>query len=235
MTKRHGKLFIFFSLIIGFILIAFLEYQGIIWHNSLFAWQYPIKGLDVSNHQGAIDWKLVANTKRYTFVYIKATEGHDYTDDYFLKNWKEAKKNGLLVGAYQFFSTRSSGAEQASFFIAFVPKANDALPPVVDVEIDLKKDPTKIREELTNLLIELENYYHKQPILYVRYDTYNAYIKGYFSEYPLWVRDIFKFPTYNSDWLIWQYSNRGRVNGIQNYVDINVFKGTKKELLNLTK
>jgi lysozyme len=72
--------------------------------------------------------------------------------------------------------------------------------------------------------------------LYFTYDTYNAYIKGYFSEYNSWVRDVFKPASLNDrSWLFWQYKNRGRVNGISNYVDINVFDGNIDKLTELTK
>ena len=224
------------SVVFFLLFLIILDYKGIIWHNDPFAAFYSVKGLDVSNHQGTIDWKKVANTDKYKFVYIKATEGHDYYDDYFVNNWHEARENKLLVGAYHFFSVRSSGKTQAKYFISHVPNVDDSLPPVLDIEIDISKDPEKIRKEIKDFNDMLENHYGKKPILYITYDTYNAYVKGHFNDYDIWIRDVLK-PPYLSDrnWLMWQYSNRGHVDGIQGYVDVNVFKGDVQKLKELTK
>lgn len=207
-------------------ILSFLQYKGIIWHNSLFAMKYEVKGLDISHYQGDIDWQVVTKDDEYQFVFMKATEGHDFIDDTFITNWQEAKSTGILTGAYHFFSMRSPGEVQAKYFIDLVPKEMDSLPPVIDIEIHLDHEPDKVRLELRSLANTLEEHYEKKPILYVTYDTYNTYVKGDFSEYDLWIRDIVKFPTLgNREWLLWQYSNRGTIKGIDAYVDINVFNG----------
>lgn len=102
----------------------------------------------------------------------------------------------------------------------------ETLAPMIDIEIHLKHDPEKVRQELQSLANELEKHYKKKPIFYVTYDTYKHYVKGYFKEYDLWIRDIFKSPTLeNRNWFIWQYSNRGRIEGIDGFVDMNAFRG----------
>jgi lysozyme len=210
--------------IFGFAVLSLLDFFGVIWHNSFFASFYSAKGLDVSHYQGRIDWQKVAKTGRYEFVYIKATEGDDFIDDSFATNWQQAKTSGFRVGAYHFFSTRSSGEEQAHFFIATVPQ-DAVLPPMIDVEIDTHQNKEVITHELKTLLVQLENHYHKPPILYVTYDTYKSYIEGSFDNDNIWIRDIFKPPTLEGkDWLLWQYNSRGHVDGINTYVDINVAK-----------
>jgi lysozyme len=212
--------------IILIILLGFLEYRGIIWHNELFALRYDVKGLDVSHHQGDINWKVVQEKNDFKFVYIKATEGKDYVDGRFTYNWKEAKKNGLLTGAYHFFAMTSSGEEQANNFINLVPKQSDSLPPVIDIEIPLNYNQDKVRQELRTLADKMEQQYGKKPILYVTYDRYDKYVKGYFPNYDIWIRDIVKFPTLGKQkWLLWQYHNRGKIDGVDTYVDINVFNG----------
>lgn len=137
------------AILLGFALVlCVLEYKGIIWHNSLFAMKYEVKGLDVSHYQGEVNWAAVADTNKYQFVYMKATEGHDFTDDHFAQNWERAKENGFLTGAYHFFSTRSSGSEQASHFISNVPVEKASMPPVIDLEITLNHDPALLNENL---------------------------------------------------------------------------------------
>ncbi|WP_141506139.1 GH25 family lysozyme [Paenibacillus luteus] len=216
--------------LLGFILIfGVLEYKGIIWHNSVFAMSYKVRGLDVSHYQGNIDWKTIGATEKYQFAYMKATEGHDYTDDTFQKNWELAKANGLLVGAYHFFSARSSGAEQAGHFIKVVPNEEASLPPVLDIEIALTHNVSTIQNEIRAMGAKLEEVYMKKPILYVTYDTFNTYIGSDFEEYEIWIRDIVMHPALKNkrDWLFWQYCNRGRIEGIDTYVDINVFNGNQ--------
>jgi lysozyme len=234
MALPMKKLFVStFLLSCFFGVLVVLDFFGIIWHNAPFARQFEVKGLDVSHHQNDIDWKKVANTKKYTFVFIKATEGHDFIDDEFADNWKEAKEQGFLVGAYHFFSTRSSGAEQAQYFISTVPREDNSLPPVIDVEISTAKDKEKVHQELSALAQKLEEHYRKKPIFYVTYATYESFIKGKFDTYSIWIRDIWKKPA-SDHWALWQYSNRGRVPGITTYVDQNVFRGSREELEKLS-
>lgn len=209
--------------------LAFLQFKGVIWHNELFAMKYEVKGLDVSHHQNEIDWKEVAEKNDFKFVFMKATEGHDFIDPRFQSNWKESKQQGMLTGAYHFFSMRSSGEEQAKHFIRIVPREADRLPPVIDLEIHLNHDREQVRRELHRMSDELERHYGKKPILYVTYDTYETYVEGDFKDFDIWIRDIVISPSLDREWLFWQYSNRGRVQGIDTYVDINVFQGSLEE------
>ena len=76
--------------------------------------EYPVRGVDVYSYQGEIDWGVLS--EGLDFAYIKATEGSRYTDDRFAYNYEQARKTGLRVGAYHFFSFESSGASQAENF-----------------------------------------------------------------------------------------------------------------------
>lgn len=231
----YTKIFLVCSFVAVTLLLLTLDFFGVIWHNDPFATLYDIKGIDVSHHQGNIDWMKVSFSKKYSFAFLKATEGNDFVDDHFAQNWNDARSSGLLVGAYHFFSLRSSGQAQAEFFISTVPKEDDSLPPVIDVEVDSHQDQTRVRNELKVLANALEIHYQKRPIFYLTYDTYNAYIKGDFVAYDVWIRDIIKRPFLDDrKWLIWQYSNRGRVDGVSGYVDLNVFRGSKEELSSFT-
>ncbi|MUT67387.1 glycoside hydrolase [Paenibacillus sp. NEAU-GSW1] len=229
--KISLKLFRVLAAVVVLASLGFLQFKGVIWHNSFFAKSYSVKGLDVARYQGNIDWNKVRSTNLYRFVYIKATEGRDLTDPYFNRNWTEASRRGFAVGAYHFFTTQSTGEQQADHYIATVPKEDDTLPPVIDIEIALDKDVSGIREQLTALINKLEQHYEQKPLLYVTYATYNTYIAGSFTENDIWIRDIVKSPKLKKDrdWLLWQYSNRGRVAGIDAYVDLNVFNGDWKQ------
>lgn len=217
------------SLVIVFIL-GILEYNGYIWHTGIFTKGYDIRGLDVSHYQKVIEWDKVPK-EQYKFIFMKATEGEDMVDNRFNYNWSSAKNNGFLVGAYHFFVTSSTGKDQANNFINTVPVEDDALPPVIDIEISKDKDKESVRKNLTEMIDMFWKVYKKKPILYVTYDTYNVFVMGYFDECDIWIRDIIKHPNLKDrrEWKFWQYSNRGRVSGIDSYVDKNVFYGSEDD------
>lgn len=216
-------------LIIGLLII--FAYNGILWPNKIFANKYPIHGIDVSNHQKDIDWEAVAKSKNIKFVFIKATEGMDFKDKYFKSNWEAATKTNLYVGAYHYFKITSSGKEQAENFMDMVPQGIGVLPPVIDLEENgLEKD--EFRRELQDYIDIVEQHYRQKPILYVVYPIYNQYIKGDFEEYQIWIRDIVKPPRLDDkrEWTFWQYSDRGKIDGISTFVDLNIFKGSLDDL-----
>jgi lysozyme len=221
-AKRKLLLLSILGGILALSTLVYLKYTGRIWLNSLWASRYEVHGLDVSHHQGEINWQEVAATNDFGFVFMKATEGHDFTDKKFAYNWEMARAQGFQVGAYHFFSMRSSGQTQAAHFISVVPLEEKALAPVIDLEISLDHPPELVRQELRAFADALETHYGKQPILYVTYETYSQYVDGHFTEYTLWIRDVLFAPRLNREWQLWQYSNRGRVPGIQSYVDKNV-------------
>jgi len=215
------------------IIVAVFCYLGIIWPNNIFANKYSVQGIDVSNHQKDIDWNLVAQNEKIKFVFIKATEGNDYQDKYFKSNWDSATQVGLYKGAYHYFTTESSGKEQANNFIASVPVEKGCLPPVIDIE-ESGLDKEKFKKELSDFISEIEETYKQKPILYVVYPLYEEYIQGDFEECPIWIRDVIKPAKLDDrEWILWQYCNRGRVDGINSYADLNVFYGDEDKLKSL--
>jgi lysozyme len=199
--------------------------------NSQDSTKYPIQGIDISHHQGAIDWTSLKEEGKVQFAFMKATEGGDFKDTKFQYNWKAAKEIGIRRGAYHFYSFCKSGAEQAANFMASVPIDKSALPPVVDLEFlgSCKKRPP-IQEAIKEIQIFLdlvERQYGKRPILYTTYTFYAVYLKEALTSYDLWIRDTQKEPILeNRKWKFWQFSNRGTRKGIKGKVDLNVFHGT---------
>lgn len=126
-------------LLIGLILLVlvagtglggWLVYTGRIRLNHPSPEKYPVRGVDVSHYQGAIDWQVLS-AQSIQFAYIKATEGSSLVDEYFAQNWQDAHRTALYVGAYHFFSFDSPGQSQAENFIRTVPETDNALPPVI--------------------------------------------------------------------------------------------------------
>ncbi len=222
--KKIILLVIIFAILILFVLF----FTGTIWFTSPNRNDYPIRGIDVSHHQGEINWTKVAEDD-VTFAYIKATEADDLKDKLFNQNWDNAQRVGIAVGAYHFYSLAYPGKIQAENFISTVPTTTKQLPPVIDLEYvgNSKKRPLKI--ELQNNLHEFVNIVSKQyrtdPIIYTTYEFYEDYLYPEFSNNKIWIRDIYSKPNTNKigSWEIWQYSPRGKVDGIKGFVDLNVF------------
>lgn len=196
-----------------------------------------IKGADVSAYQGEIDWDILS--KNLDFVFVKATEGSSYTDDYFKANFSGAMSEGLLTGAYHFFSYDSSGRSQAEHFISTVGYHSGMLPPVIDVEFYGKyyKDPKPaedVKAELTEMISALEEYYGVKPIIYCTAKAKRLYGE-IFGDCPLWIRNVYFSPVKN-DWLFWQYSDTEELDGYsgdEKYIDMNVFNGDYEKLKGL--
>lgn len=189
--------------------------------------RYPVRGIDVSHHQGPIDWTAVA-ADDVAFAYLKASEGGDHRDRRFAANWRAARAAGLKVGAYHFFTFCRPGADQARNFLAVVPALPDALPPAVDLEFggNCAAAPTEadLRRELAAFLSLVEARYGRPAVLYVTPDFHKAY--GHvLPQRPLWKRKIVMPPFGGRPWTFWQFHNRGRVEGITGPVDLNVFAG----------
>jgi lysozyme len=190
---------------------------------------YDAWGIDVSHHQGAIDWPRVAAEPRIRFAYLKATEGGDFVDPRFATNWQEARRAGLRVGAYHFFSFCRPGADQARHFLAVVPRAPDALPPALDLELggscSGRPPPGEVLGEVAAWMAEVERALGTRPLLYVTPEAYDLYVRGR-AAHPLWIRDVVREPRLDRGhaWSIWQFWPRGRVAGIAGPVDLNALR-----------
>lgn len=200
---------------------------------------YTVHGIDVSRYQQVIDWASVRSMKvdnvSISFVFIKATEGNINQDRYFRRNWRKARAVSLTRGAYHFFIATKSGKTQAENFIKKVELEPGDLPPVLDVEQTYGVSPALVRQRVREWLETVEHYYGVKPIIYTNVDFYRKYLEEEFDEYPLWVAHYINKgkPRIYRDWHFWQYSETGRVNGIVNRVDFNVFNGDSTEFRRL--
>lgn len=221
------------------IIVFVLFYLGILQINNPDKTRFPIRGIDVSSFQKEIDWETL-KTQDIRFVFIKATEGGDFKDSAFSENWKKSRQAGFTRGAYHFFTFCRAGREQAQNFIETVPVEPESLPPAIDLEFggncSARPEREVLLKELNDFIAEIVRVYQKQPILYIKYDSYEAYIKGEFESSHLWIQDRFFYPKLPEErkWTFWQYSSRGSVLGIQTYVDLNVFNGTDVEFKRFT-
>jgi lysozyme len=201
--------------------------------------RYTLHGIDVSHHNNKIDWHRVKNSIEdkvdISFCFIKATEGEDLKDQDFGLNWREAKKTGLIRGAYHFYVPRANPVEQAQNFIESVELEEGDFVPVIDFEIlgTKRRVRNNLLENVKTFINIIENHYGVKPIIYTNGHIYRAYIKGNFDKYPLWISNYQsqKLEGYNKARLmLWQHSTTGKVDGIQGDVDFNVFVASKSHL-----
>lgn len=195
---------------------------------------YPVRGIDVSHHQKEIDWRRVA-ADDVSFAIIKATEGGDWVDRLFAKNLREARAAGLTVGAYHFYRFCRPPGDQAKNFIAAVPRDQPLLPPVVDIEFvgncDRRPTIAEMRSELAEFLGPVEAAFGKPAIIYLIGEAEQMYSTA-MPERRRWVRAIVRHPGHES-WMYWQFHNRGRIDGIDGDVDLNVLQGDESTLRSL--
>jgi lysozyme len=193
--------------------------------------KYTVHGIDVSYYQGKIDWQKVKAMKdddvKVSFAFVKATEGLLGVDPYFRRNWREAPKAGIKVGAYHFFRPKRSGLWQANFFLQTVNFEKGDLPPVVDIESLDGVTPNEMRKELNAFIIQVEKKTKVRPIIYSGLKFYKDYLKGFYVDYPFWLAHYHQpqLKLADKEWLFWQHSDRASINGINHVVDFNSFNG----------
>lgn len=185
---------------------------------------YPVRGIDISSHNGYIDFSRVKRAG-YDFAIIKATEGTDFKDAMFVDNLRRARQAGLKVGAYHFFRFDTDGELQAINLLHSLRNRRFDFPVVVDIERFGNPDgheASMIISRLRTMLLHLDKE-NVDIILYSNKDDYNRYLKGNFSNYPLWISS-FTEPESDIEWSIWQYSHRGKIDGVKGDVDLNTIK-----------
>ncbi|MDT3424840.1 GH25 family lysozyme M1 (1,4-beta-N-acetylmuramidase) [Paenibacillus forsythiae] len=197
------------------------------------------QGLDVSHHNGQIDWSRVAD-EGYHFVFIKASEGKKFRDNKFAGNLQGAREAGLLAGAYHFLNavTPENARLEADNFASAIEEAGGIsqldMPPVMDYENNPGKlAPEEIREVARAFLDELEVLTGCRPMIYTG-SYFSSNFDSSFSDYKLWIAKYSSKPPQNiqawNNWDIWQYTESGAIPGINGNVDLNYYNGSIEEL-----
>ena len=212
---------------------GYLAWRFILPHSvNVDRYRYPIAGIDVSKHNGDIDFNQVRDDD-YQFVFIKASEGMTYRDDAFDRNYRAARDAGLKVGAYHFFRKNRTGREQANNLLGAIQGKQFDLPLVIDLEDDWGNGATVSRKtalERVMDMIEILTGKGYQVMIYTNLDGYNKYYKDMLGDHDLWLCS-FTSPDLlpSMPHCFQQFSHEGSVNGVKGDVDLNVFRGTKAE------
>jgi lysozyme len=180
-------------------------------------------GIDVSHHQGAIDWHRVA-ADDIGFAYIKASEGGDFVDDRFAENWSGSADAGLRRGAYHFFTLCTPGDVQARHFLDVVPSDPEALPPAVDLELaqNCSERPATVdmTRELRAFMRIVEAATGREMLLYVGDDFEDHYMIRDAVQRSWWLPRFLLRPS--GGWALWQASAFATVEGVDGRVDLDV-------------
>ena len=192
------------------------------------------KGIDVSEWQGNINWRLVKEDG-IEIAYIRSSVGN-YVDPYFKRNYEEAKKYGIKVGFYHYVNAKNvtEAKDEAKFFVSHIAGTTPDARLAMDFENLSSLSVSEINKIAQAFLNEVKTLSKKEVVIYS--DSFNA--RDNFNSAtarlaPLWVAEYgVTSPINNGKWNIyvgWQYSDEGRINGISGNVDLDRF--TKEILL----
>jgi lysozyme len=192
-------------------------------------------GIDVSQYQGDIDWEEVDSVENkfpIKFVFIRASAGSNKKDLRFNENWKQAKVHDFICGAYHYYRPNENSIEQAENFINTVTLHKGDLPPVLDIEkLPENQSIDSLKVGLKRWLDRVDAHYNVRPIIYSGESYYNDFLKEEFKGYTFWVANYnFFVENIKDDWLFWQFTQKARINGIEENVDVNIYNGTPKML-----
>lgn len=225
-------------LLLGAAALVVLIGAYVVWHFILphsvnvDRYRYPVAGIDVSKHNGDIDFEQVSDDD-YQFVFIKASEGKTYKDDAFERNYEQAREAGLKVGAYHFFRKNRTAREQADNLLAAIRGKHLDLPLVIDLEDDWGNGATVSRQTAIDRVMEMIDILASKGyrvMIYTNLDGYEKYYKDLLGDHDLWLCS-FTSPDLlpHLPHVIQQFSHEGTVSGIDGNVDLNVWRGSEKE------
>jgi GH25 family lysozyme M1 (1,4-beta-N-acetylmuramidase) len=215
------------------------------------------QGIDVSRYQPTVDWQRVADSG-ISFAFIKASQSN-FGDPLFSKHWAGARAAKLLRGAYHYLVPDLDGAKQAGAFLKILGNDPGELPPVLDIEAKTT-NPAQYAAYSEAWLKIVEDALKRRPIIYTAAWYWNSTMllggkyPAWAANYPLWVahyplREGFPpvsdiednkhkpaMPKSWTAWTVWQYTERGRVDGIVTdgrpaNVDLNAFQSSLEDLL----
>jgi lysozyme len=203
---------------------------------------YQSLGIDVSHYQGEINWTEVSAMTilddSIGFAFIKLTEGTSLIDDQASTNAEGALKEEILFGFYHFFRPSLDVESQALFFCEQAMEFDYTLRPVIDVEVTENYGAARIVDSVFQFLKIVEEKTGYRPAIYTNESFFtdvfqNSYLKN----------EVYWIANYNGaceamdldNVFVWQFSDKGTVDGISSKVDLNVAKPAFKEVMVIEK
>jgi len=243
--KKFQLFFIKHKILIGIILFQFIiilafttslfkknySFNNLIENSSISSSEY-LFGIDISHYQGKIDWKEMRTSHHpIEYIFIRATMGTNGKDKYFDDNWKNAKNNEYLRGAYHYYRPNENSTQQFENFKSIVNLEEGDFIPILDIEKESRLGRKNLRKGILNWLKLAETEYGRKPMIYTGLNFYERILKGYVDEYPLWIAAYSgKHRLKNVDWSFHQFTEKVIVKGIKTTVDGNDFKNDSTAL-----
>lgn len=202
-------------------------------------------GIDVSHHDGRIDWSAVARSG-IAFAYVKASQGKSFRDPCFDANARAAADQELLWGAYHVFNGGLDGTAQAEHFVATLGNRPYTLPPALDIELSTIRGVArkKVIGEIDEWLAHVHESTGKAPMVYIGHRALSEYFA---SEWPfddsrtgqrIWFAEYSdatapSYPRALPGWILWQFTSTAAIPGTNQPTDVNVFRGDREALASL--
>lgn len=187
-----------------------------------------VHGIDLSHYQGEVFWETVGDNTKMAYVYLKATEGGDRIDDMYETNIQLAHRYGLKVGSYHFYRPKTEQQRQLDNFKTQCLPGEQDLIPMIDIETTGGLSTDEFCDSLFKFLKLVEEAYRQKPLLYTFTNFYNRHLCGKIDDYQLMVAQYTKREPVladERDFAMWQYTGKGRIVGVNGYVDKSRFMG----------
>ncbi|NQY80935.1 MAG: glycoside hydrolase family 25 protein [Candidatus Caenarcaniphilales bacterium] len=202
--------------------------------------QVLLTGIDVSNYNGQIDWQKVKESG-VAFAFVKATEGITYKDPMLDANSKGLQEAGLVYGFYHFFRPEDDAIKQAKHYLESIPETEESkfLPLVVDIEVNDKVPTATLMNRLEKFVKYIEKHEERKPVIYSYSSFWNENFKAKFQDYPIWIADYNPYlenpilPQEITKWNFWQFTQKGKVPGVNGAVDRSFFQGDYEDLVSM--
>lgn len=187
-----------------------------------------VHGIDLSHYQGEVFWETVGDNTKMAYVYLKATEGGDRVDDMYERNIQLAHRYGLKVGSYHFYRPKTEQQRQLENFMAQCRPGEQDLIPMIDIESTGGFPTDEFCDSLFKFLSLVEEAYNQKPLLYTFTNFYNRHLCGKIDDYKLMVAQYTSHEPVlvdERDFTMWQYTGKGRIVGVNGYIDKSRFMG----------
>ena len=210
----------FSKMLLGLVSVAVLSIALFFWMR---AWRpnetdYPQQGLEVNHALGKVDWAKV-KASGGDFAYIEATFGDTERDASFAENWQGSIAAGLTRGALHRYHLCRLARDQATNFIATVPREADELPAALDLELDAGCTTRPARAvllgELASFIQMVEAHTEKPVMIRLSRAFDEEYAISRAINRPLWLSSRLLTPSYGDrPWVMWRANPSRSVDGV---------------------
>lgn len=182
-----------------------------------------MKGIDVSNHNGNIDWNKLKSSD-VKVIYIKASEGTTYQDPYLNQHYQGAKSIGLSTGFYHYLKGTSAPESQAQNFWNLIKDKENNLIPCLDIE----ENGFNVMDYTLRFISKFKDLSNLPIVIYTGPYFANDNLDNRLASYPCWIAHYgvsspMATNIWSTNYVGHQYTEKGKVSGINGNVDLNNF------------